>query len=318
MSAPFLPSLVGATASGKTSVAIEAARVAGAEILSADSRQVYEGLRIGTAMPTDEERAAVPHHLVDFVPPTEIYSAARFGRDARAAAEDVRGRGRIPFLVGGSGLYLRATEEGLFEGPEADPELRAEYETWADEHGNEALLARLAEVDPDSAARLPPADRKRVVRALEVHTLTGIAMTEHHRIHRESRPPLRTLRFGIEWGPEPVARRIARRIDQMLRAGWTDEVRDLLAAGVPADAPAFDALGYPEILAHVRGEIELGEAKERIVIATRRFAKRQRTWFRRVADVTCFRASRAADLEGVGRQIGEAIAQAAGEEEGGG
>jgi tRNA dimethylallyltransferase len=310
VSAPLLPSLIGPTASGKTAVAIDAARRAGLEILSADSRQVYRGLVVGTAQPTPAERARAPHHLVGHVEPTETYSAARFGRDARAVAEEVRARGGIPFLVGGSGLYLRAAEEGLFEGPSADPILRAELEAFADREGNEALHARLAAVDPEAASRLPAADRVRVVRAIEVHELTGVALSEHHRRHRDRAPAFRALRFGLAWGREALGRRIARRVDAMLAGGWIEEVEALRARGVPDDAPAFDALGYPEVLAHLRREFDRNELRERVIVATRRFAKRQRTWFRAVPDVRWFEVRRAADLEGIGAEIAEGIRRA--------
>ena len=168
MSVPALPSLVGATASGKTALAIEVARrlrgEVALEIVSADSRQVYRGLDVGTAKPNAAERAAVPHHLLDVADPRETYTAARFAKEARAAFEKIRARGAVPFLVGGSGLYLRAAEEGLFEGPQADPRLRARLGGETDA----ALHARLAQVDPEAAARLNPADRVRVIRALEV------------------------------------------------------------------------------------------------------------------------------------------------------
>jgi tRNA dimethylallyltransferase len=261
-------------------------------------------------MPTEDERAAAPHHLVDFVDPHRIYSAADFGRDARAVAAEVRARGRIPFLVGGSGLYLRAAEEGLFEGPSADPDVRAELARFAEAEGDGALHARLAAVDPETAGRLAPADRVRVVRALEVHALTGVPLSEHHRRHRERAPDFRPLRFGLDWRPAALERRLARRLDALLAAGWEDEVAGLVRAGVAPDAPAFGALGYREVLALVRGEIDRDEARDRILLATRQFAKRQRTWFRSVRDVTWIRVEAAEDLEGIGERIATAIAAA--------
>ena len=312
MSKPLVPSLMGATGSGKTAVAIQAARLAGLEILSADSRQVYRGFRVGTAMPTDAERATVPHHLIDFVDPRATYSAAEFGRDARAAADEVRTRGQRPFLVGGSGLYLRAAERGLFEGPPADREVREALTREAETEGAGALHARLAAVDPTAARRLAPEDRVRVVRALEVHALTGVPLTEHHRRHREQEIDVRPLRFGLDWEPAALRERLEERLDTMIESGWEDEVRDLLEAGVPPDAPAFGALGYREVLAVVRGELPREAARERIRIATRRFAKRQRTWFRAVENVTWLRIEGPEDLEGVGPRIAEGIARAAG------
>jgi tRNA dimethylallyltransferase len=307
-----LPSLVGPTGTGKTAVAVAAARLADLEIISADSRQVYRRLDVGTAKPTPDERVAAPHHLVDVADPEEVYTAARFAREAEAAAAAIRARGRTPLLVGGSGLYVRAAEEGLFVGPAADPAVRARLTAFADAEGDDALHALLAEADPDTAARLHPRDRVRVVRALEVRELTGVPLSEHHRRHQEARPPVRTLRFGIEWEPAALLVRIEARVDRMLAAGWIEETAGLLAAGVPADAPALNALGYPEIRAHLAGELDRAELRERIVTATRRFAKRQRTWFRAVPDIRWLPASGEADLAAAGGTLATAIARAGG------
>jgi tRNA dimethylallyltransferase len=290
---------------------LEAAGGPAVEILSADSRQVYRRFDAGTAKPTAAERAAVPHHLIDVADPEETYSAARFGREARAAAAAVRGRGALPFLVGGSGLYLRAAEEGLFEGPEADAALRERLTDEAEAAGDAALHARLADVDPETAARLHVADRVRVIRALEVWELTGTPLSEHHRQHRAQASIFRLLRFGVEWPAGLLEKRIRERVDAMLAGGWVEEVERLVAAGVPADAPAWNALGYPEVRARVEGKLEEGELRERIVLATRKFAKRQRTWFRAVEGVTWLRVGSAADLAAVGEVVARAVREAA-------
>jgi tRNA dimethylallyltransferase len=307
---PLLPSLIGATCSGKTSLAIAVAKRGELEIVSADSRQVYRRLDAGTAKPTAAERRAVPHHLIDVVEPSETYTAARFGREARAAAGEIRARGRTPFLVGGSGLYLRAAEEGLFAGPEADSELRRELVAEAEASGDEALHAKLAGVDPEAAARLHPGDRVRVIRALEVHAATGIPLSEHHRRHRESLVTDRLLRFGIEWPARLLERRIEARVERMLSEGWVEEVRRLLAEGVSPDAPAFRALGYAEVLGLVRGEIDTDEARRRVILTTRQFAKRQRTWFRRVENVIWHRVASEEELQALAVPLEEAIARA--------
>jgi tRNA dimethylallyltransferase len=313
---PLLPSLIGATSSGKTSLAIAVARALAAaggpavEILSADSRQVYRRFDAGTAKPTAEERAAVPHHLIDVADPGERYTAARFGREARAAAAGARARGALPFLVGGSGLYLRAAEEGLFEGPEADAVLRERLTDEAEAAGDDALHARLAAVDPETAARLHAADRVRVIRALEVWELTGVPLSEHHRRHRTEAAAFRLLRFGIEWPAERLERRIRERVDAMVAAGWESEVERLIDEGVPQDAPAWNALGYPEVRARVEGKLGEDEMRERIVVATRKFAKRQRTWFRAVDGVTWLRGAGAADLGEAGRVVADALRHA--------
>lgn len=310
MSLPLWPSLLGATASGKTAVAVEAAQRAGLEILSADSRQIYRRMDIGTAKPTREERDAAPHHLIDLVDPEETCTAARFGDDARRVAEDVRVRGRIPFLVGGSGLYLRSAESGLFEGPPPDPDLRARYERIAAEQGGEALRAMLAEVDAETAERLAPADHGRIIRALEVREITGIALSEHHRRHQAQAPRYRFLRFGIEWPTVVLNRRIERRIRQMLDAGWMDEVKSLIAGGLAPTAPAWNALGYPEIRACLEGKIAEAEVAERVEVATKQFAKRQRTWFRSVPDVRWFKVGSEADLLKIAEPMAEQILDA--------
>lgn len=310
MSAPLLPSLVGSTASGKTAVAVEAARLADCEILSADSRQVYRRLEAGTAKPTAEERAAVPHHLVDVADPEETFTAARYGREARAVMEEVRARGKTPLLVGGSGLYLRAAERGLFEGPEADPEIRVRLLELVEAEGAEALHRRLAEVDPETASRLPAADVVRVVRALEVQEVTGTPISEHHRRHRGGGPEQRFLRFGLDWPPLTLVKRIERRVDAMFETGWVQEVQRLLDEGLPPDCPALRSHGYPEIVAHLRGEMDERATRERIATVTRQYAKRQRTWFRAVPDITWFRVSSDADLEGLGEKIAAAIREA--------
>lgn len=310
---PLLPSLIGATCSGKTSLGVAVARALDAaggpavEILSADSRQVYRRFDAGTAKPTAEERAAVPHHLIDVADPEETYTAARFGREARAAAGEVRARGRLPMLVGGSGLYLRAAEEGLFEGPEADAALRERLTDEAEAVGDEALHARLADVDPEAAARLHAADRVRVIRALEVWELTGVPLSEHHRRHRGKRAAFRLLRFGIERPAAELEGRIRERVDAMLAAGWEAEVEGLIASGLPPEAPAWNALGYPEVRARVEGRLGGDELREKIVVATRKFAKRQRTWFRAAEDVTWLPVGEVGNLTAAAEAVAEAV-----------
>ena len=300
-------SLVGPTASGKTAVAVLVAARTGVEVISADSRQVYRRLDVGTAKPTAAERAAVPHHLVDVADPTETYTAARFGEESRAAAAAIRERGRLPFLVGGSGLYVRAAEEGLFEGPARDASVRARLEAIAAAEGNAALQARLAEVDAESAARLAVADRVRLVRALEVWELTGIPISEHHRRHRETVGSEAPLRFGLAWPADELVKRIEARTGAMLAAGWADEVRALLDSGIPEDAPAWNALGYADVVELVRGRITQAQARERIVIASRQFAKRQRTWFRATPGVEWFVALGPDDLTRAAGRIVERL-----------
>lgn len=306
----FLPSLVGATGSAKTKLACLVAATVPIEIVGADSRQIYRGFDVGTAKPTAEERAAAPHHLIDCADPRETFTAARFGDEARSAAARIAARGRIPLLVGGSGLYVRAAERGLFDGPGAEPALRARLESRARREGTAALHAELRRVDPVSAARIGPADLVRVVRALEVAELTGIPISKHQELHREAPPPVRTLRFGIEWDPERLAERVAARAAAMLEAGWADEVRRNLASGIPEDAPAWNALGYASVRDLVGGAIDREEAVRRIAADTRRFAKRQRTWFRAQPETVWFRVESEEELPAVAARIAERLGDA--------
>lgn len=309
--APLLPSLVGPTGAGKTALAVEVARRLDLEIVSADSRQVYRRLNIGTAKPTAEERAAAPHHLIDVADPNERYTASRFGVEARAVIDDVRARGKVPFVVGGSGLYVRAAEEGLFDGPSRDEALRARLNEEAKRVGSPALHERLAQVDSATAARLHPNDYVRIVRALEVWELTGEPLSEHHRRHREARPEERLLRFALAWPTDALDARIAERVDAMFAAGWEDEVRGLLEEGL-ADAPAMSALGYPEVRQLVQGTISRAEAREAIVLQTRQFAKRQRTWFRAVEGVTWLEVAGGEDVRRAADRVERKIREAMG------
>ncbi len=312
MSSVPLPSLVGPTASGKTGVAIDVARrLEGRvhlEIVSADSRQVYRGLDIGTAKPTREEQALVRHHLLDVADPRETYTAARFGNEARAAFAEIRARGSVPFLVGGSGLYVRAAEEGLFEGPGSNDAIRERLTRQAEVHGDEALHAALARVDPETANRLHPKDRVRVIRALEVWEATGVKLSEHHERHRRERATdARPIRFALDWPVAQLDARIAARTDAMLAAGWAEEVLRLLAEGVPETASGFAAVGYRQVLDLVEQRRSRVDARDAIIRATRQFAKRQRTWFRAVEDVRRFRVRGEEDLSEAAAAIAHAL-----------
>lgn len=272
--------IVGPTGAGKSALALELAERLDAEIVNADSRQVYRGLDIGTAKPSAEERRRVPHHLIDVRAPDDPLDVAAFVALARAAIADIAARGRAPLVVGGSGLYLRVLRGGIFAGPPAAPELRRELAALAAERGIEYLHARLAEVDPASAARIGHRDLYRVTRALEVYRLTGQPISAHQERHRFAARPYQTLAAGIATERKRLYEAIERRFDEMVARGLVDEVRALLAAGCDPGRPPLRTVGYRQIAAAVRGEMTLGEA---IVLAkrdTRRLAKRQLTWFR--------------------------------------
>jgi tRNA dimethylallyltransferase len=292
--------VVGPTATGKTDLGLRLAEALGGEIVNADALQAYRGLDVGTAKPTAEERARAPHHLVDVLEPTERWSAGEFARQARRAIEEIHARGRWALVVGGSGFYLKALFEGLTPLPRAQPEIRAELKRRAAEEGPEALHAELAAADPASAARLSPADRQRVVRALEVLLGTGRPLSEWIAAQPVPARPLSALHVGLTLPRAILYDRIAVRVAGMMQRGWLAEVQELLEHGIGASAPAFQAIGYRQLVRHVHGEISLEEAVADTVRATRRFAKRQQTWFRREPQVRWFDPrGLAADVSGV-------------------
>ncbi|MBD3367875.1 MAG: tRNA (adenosine(37)-N6)-dimethylallyltransferase MiaA [Candidatus Eisenbacteria bacterium] len=273
--------IVGPTAVGKTGVAVPVARELRGEIVSADSRQIYRGLDIGTAKPDAAETAAAPHHLIDIAEPSERFDAARFASLAEHAIEDVFGRDLTPIVVGGTGFYVTSLFEGLFEGPGRDKAIRSRLEEDAARLGPRALHERLAAVDPDAADRLHPNDAVRVVRALEVHESTGRTLSAWQREGRRE-PRYRPWYVLLTMDRELLYRRIELRVDRMVEAGLLEEVDRLLASGrLAEDMPAANALGYRELIPVVRGERALEEAVEEIKRNTRRFAKRQVTWFSR-------------------------------------
>ena len=280
---PRLLCITGQSASGKSSLAMALAEATGAELLSIDSMQVYRGFDAGTAKPTSDERERVVHHGIDLVDPEETFSAGAF----LAYARDLLAEGRRIIAVGGTGLYLRAMLHGLGPQVPADLELRGSLRASEDSEPG-WMHRRLQEVDPATAARLHPNDRVRLERALEVHALTGEPISAWHARHGFPESPFDTWLLGIRWPREELVARIADRVDAMLASGWADEVRGLLAAGVTEELTPMRAIGYREVAAHLRGELDEAQLRERIVVATRRFAKRQTTWFNREPSVEWF------------------------------
>jgi tRNA dimethylallyltransferase len=274
-----LVAILGPTASGKSALGLELATGLGGEILSCDSVQVYRGLDIGTGKPSQVERQRVAHHLIDLVDPDEPYHAARWARDARGALDAVVARGKLPLLVGGTGLYFRALLRGLFEAPPPDPEIRARHQEQARQQGTEALHQRLAEVDPEAAARIRSADLLRISRALEVFEQTGVPLST---LHRAAPPPPPLACFTIVLDPKAtdLRARISTRVDGMMEAGWVDEVRGLRAAGFGATR-ALQSLGYRQIGQFLDGAMPLDEAVAATKQATAAYARRQRTWFQK-------------------------------------
>ena len=295
--AAVLVIVLGPTAVGKSRVAVDLALRFDGEIVSGDSIQVYRGFDIGTDKPGPAERRGVAHHLIDIVNPEVQYTAADFVRDALAAADAIAGRGRRPIVAGGTGLYLKALIEGLFPGPGRDPAVRAALEAEAAAHGLDSLFRRLEAVDPAYARKIRGRDRVRIIRALEVHMTTGRPISDHF---RDTRPPVEgrdLVRLGLELDRATLRRRIDERVERMFARGLVDEVRGLLERGVPEACPAFRALGYRHILKHLRGEIGRDEAVILTQIETRQYAKRQMTWFRKMAGVTWFSPDDQAGLE---------------------
>jgi tRNA dimethylallyltransferase len=273
--------LTGPTACGKTELALALAERVPLEIVSMDSALVYRGLDIGTAKPTPEVRSVVPHHLIDILEPTESYSAGRFAREAGALIDEIRARGRLPLLVGGTLLYLRALRDGLSTLPRANRALRAQLDAEAAEHGLQALHERLRRVDPDAAQRISPSDRQRIQRALEVHALTSRPISELQRAGgKQERPGVLAIALVPESRAD-LAVRIERRFDAMVAAGFVEEVERLRARGdLAPELPAMRAVGYRQLWAHLDGRCSFDEARSKAIVATRQYAKRQLTWLR--------------------------------------
>lgn len=272
--------LTGPTASGKSAVGLELARLLGAEIVAMDSMTVYRGLDVGTAKASREERAAVPHHMLDIVEPSEEYSQADYAVAARRAVDDILARGKTPLIVGGTPLYLKTLLRGMFEGPPADWELRRRWEAEADRGGPTFLQEQLAKVDPPTATKLHANDRRRIIRALEVHELTGRPLSALQREFERPRSEAAGRVFLLEWPREILFRRIESRVDTMLAAGLIDETTHALAAPGGMSRTARQGLGYREVIEMLAGTLPREELAGAIKTHTRQFAKRQGTWFR--------------------------------------
>jgi tRNA dimethylallyltransferase len=281
MPAPRLVAIVGPTATGKSSLGIALARRFDGEVVSCDSTAVYRGFDIGTDKVPLAERQGVPHHMIDVADPLEEYSAARYARDASAVIRGITARGRLPILVGGTGLYYRALTRGFFPGPARDAALRARLERIADRRGDGRLHAFLRRVDPASAERISSADRKRVVRALEVYLLTGRALTAHFADTQSPLPDYDVVTFALRISQEATDARVAARVAAQFRQGLLDEIRGLLASGIPDTALPFTGLVYRQALEHLRGVRDEPATRELIVRENRKYSRRQLIWFRK-------------------------------------
>ncbi len=288
--APLAPLVVilGPTASGKSALAVSLAERFGGEVVGCDSTQVYRGFDIGTAKPTMEERRGIPHHLIDLVEPSVVFTAGEYRRRALAVLADLQSRGRLPILTAGTGLYLRALLEGLADAPERSDALRGRLQASAARRGGEHLHRMLRRLDPTAAARISAGDGQKLIRALEICLLTGRAVSDVHRAGRERLEGYAIVKVGLNPPRAALYERINRRTHAMLERGWLAEVSALIEGGAPLSAKPFEFIGYRELRDHLEKGYPLPKAVEGIAQATRRYAKRQLTWFRKESSVLWF------------------------------
>jgi len=286
MARPLVLAILGPTATGKSAMALALAERFGGEIVNCDSTAVYRGFDIGTDKVSDADRLQVPHHLIDIVEPTDEYTAAQYARDAAAAIRAIHARGRLPILAGGTGFYYRALTRGLFPGPGRDAGLRRRLEGIAERRGAQFLHRLLRRVDAGSAARIQPRDVKRMVRALEVFFLTGLPLTEHFARTESPLPDVDRLGIVVRLDAAAISERVTRRVDRQFERGLLDEVRRLLARGIPESARPFGGLVYRQALEHLHGVRDETATRALISQENRRYARRQLIWFRKEPDLT--------------------------------
>lgn len=297
--------ILGPTATGKSHCAIEVAKRLNGEIISGDSMYVYRGMDIGTAKPTAEELASVPHHLVDILSAAAEFNVVDFKERAEALIKDINARGKLPIIAGGTGLYIKALLEGYaFNSVDADEGIRQELEQFALEHGNAALHARLAELDSEAAARLHVNDTRRVIRAIEA-ALQGEAVNQYG----AEEMPFDAVVFGLNMERSVLYERINRRVDIMLEQGLEAEVRRLLAEGVPADCQSMKSIGYRQMLWYINGEMDYATAVDKLKQATRNFAKRQVTFYKRMPYINWFELEAEPDYEFVVKRMSETLVE---------
>lgn len=295
--------ILGPTAVGKTALSLQLAKDFNAEIISGDSMQVYRGMDIGTAKVSEEERTRIPHYLIDIHDPDHDFSVAEFQERATRLITDINQRGKLPMIVGGTGLYIESvTHRFRFAEAGQDESIRLKFQRFADEFGNEALLQKLADIDPETARRLHPNDRKRIIRALEIYHLTGEPMSRFQQ--KEKISPYHLLMIGLTMEREQLYQRINQRVDQMIEEGLVEEVRRLLAEGYEPSLTSMQGLGYKELVPYITGEDpSLEHAVELIKKRTRNFAKRQLSWFRRMKEIHWFDLSQRENWQDVVENI---------------
>lgn len=285
---PKIVIIVGPTAVGKSKVAMEVAERFNGEIVSGDSMQIYRNMDIGTAKPSKEDRERVRHHLIDIRNPDEDFDAARFKDEASKAIVDINGRGFIPIIVGGTGLYIKALTEGIFDVPEVDKALRERLRKEAEESGLSVLYKRLMDTDPEAAEKIGPHNTHRILRALEVFYHTGKPISEYQKEHSFSERPYDTLKIGLLKERETLYKDIDERVEGMIKAGLVEEVSGIIGMGYGLNLKAMQSIGYCHICNYLKGDYTLGEAVTLMKRDTRHYAKRQMTWFRRDKEIAWF------------------------------
>jgi len=288
---PKIIVICGATAVGKTSAAIELARIFNGEIISADSRQIYRYMNIGTAKPAPEQLAEIPHYIIDFVDPDRHFDARQFARMAHEIILKLVRKNQLPFVVGGTGLYIKALLNGLFEDHFSDPSIRERLKKEAENYGKKALYERLEIIDPETANRLHPNDLYRIIRALEVFEISGNPISKWHREHQFSEIRYRVLKLGLYLDREILYKRIDQRVDMMISEGLIDEVRAILKRGYSPDLKSMKAIGYSHLIDYLMGNCTLDKAVSALKRDTRRYSKRQMTWFRADPEINWIKPS---------------------------
>ncbi len=295
--------IVGPTAVGKTKVSVELAERIGGEIVSADSRQVYRFMDIGTAKPAPTDMRRIPHHMIDVINPDEEYTAADYSRGAHAAIKSIFEKGRIPIMVGGSGLYIRAVIDGIFPGPGSDTKIREKLEIEAEESGISSLYNRLCKVDPVASTRIHPNDKRRIIRALEIFEATGRPISLLQEEGKKKEPECDTVMIGLNRPRKELYRRIQERVEEIFQHGFIDEVKGLLERGYQDNLISMEALGYREVIKFLNGGIMLDLAKRKVKQNTCHYARRQLIWFRKDKRITWFNINNEEKFEETSEKI---------------
>ncbi len=299
---PKVITIVGATCSGKTALSLQIAKYFNTEIISADSRQIYKYLNIGTAKPAQSELNKIKHHFINILEPDEDYNVSRYEKNALDKINELLNEGKIPVIAGGSGLYIKALVDGIFDTVDTDEEYRAELLEKKNLYGNEYIYNELMKVDPESAHKMLPQNWKRVMRALEVFYLTGEPISVHQRKH-ERNVDINFKQFGLRWNREVLYHNIEKRVEMMIELGLVNEVKSILERGFSKKLNSLNTVGYKEIISYLEKEISLDRAVALIKRNTRRFSKRQMTWFRKDDRINWFNITRFEDLQSISDQI---------------